>query len=620
MGYPEIDIPHYEGERYEAETPETLDLAETAELAIHGITEMLDPDRDYQMAGSARFSRRPPVIAFSNRIPVCEAKHLEALPLLRIMSGSTLSQDMDRSFMQSHLRLTADDGVIYTPPSLAHNPNQPAPFVEPYGLVEAEGRSILTMCMWYQRDQNPFWRKLVEKKIKRLSELAVEEDDFVYFTTSTPLDTDLDVRIWFTACDTAETLRDPSGGRGWFNDLIRAHEINFQCSRSLCVYYKLTGYEPALDLASKIIRGVLKVSKGFDEDGRWILSHFHTATASLLAMLEYATIIGDEELLDFVARCYEYGKVVGDSLVGFFAEHARGSDRYRDGWGGYWPGEDPAICGYKTLDPRDNTCETCEVADMIGLALKLTEAGLGEYWEDADRWVRNQLVENQMTHEKLRILLDNLYTRKLFNEVAVQPWENEEVERCVGGWAGSALANDWGFFHSHACCTGNAARTLYWLWDSILARENDRIRVNLLLNRTSPWLDLDSYLPCEGRVVLKIKETKAVAIRLPEWVDYEEVNCKLKGRELQFTLSNNYVEVEDLKLGDLVTVSFPVREKTMFSVIGDKAYKLMLKGNTVIDIDPQGMICPLYQRDRYKQDRAPLKKVERFVSRESMLW
>ncbi len=44
-----------------------------------------------------------------------------------------------------------------------------------------------------------------------------------------------------------------------------------------------------------------------------------------------------------------------------------------------------------------NSSETCEVADMIGLALKLTQAGVGEYWEDTDRWVRNQFVENQLT-------------------------------------------------------------------------------------------------------------------------------------------------------------------------------------------------------------------------------
>ena len=162
-----------------AEVPNTLDLTAMAELAIQGITRMLNQGRDFQIATNAGFDRRPPVIDFSNRAPVCEAKHLEALPLLRITNGSTFSIEAGRNFMQSLLRLTAEDGAIYTPLSLAQDPHFRPPFEEPYGLVEAEGRIILTLCIWYQRDKNPLWRTLVEKKIKRLTELAVEEEDFI---------------------------------------------------------------------------------------------------------------------------------------------------------------------------------------------------------------------------------------------------------------------------------------------------------------------------------------------------------------------------------------------------------------------------------------------------------
>ena len=46
-GLPEIAVPRFEGERYEAEVPDTPDLAERAQLSIHAITRMLDPKRDY---------------------------------------------------------------------------------------------------------------------------------------------------------------------------------------------------------------------------------------------------------------------------------------------------------------------------------------------------------------------------------------------------------------------------------------------------------------------------------------------------------------------------------------------------------------------------------------------
>ncbi len=83
--------------------------------------------------------------------------------------------------------------------------------------------------------------------------------------------------------------------------------------------YRVTGYKPALELAGKMTRGVLIESRrGFEEDGRWRVFHFHTMTASLLALLEYAMITQDTELMELVRKGYEYGKVVGDSVLGFF--------------------------------------------------------------------------------------------------------------------------------------------------------------------------------------------------------------------------------------------------------------------------------------------------------------
>jgi len=41
--------------------------------------------------------------------------------------------------------------------------------------------------------------------------------------------------------------------------------------------------------------------------------------------------------------------------------------------------------------------ESCTVGDMTYLAIKLSDAGVGDYWDDADRFVRNCLAEHQIT-------------------------------------------------------------------------------------------------------------------------------------------------------------------------------------------------------------------------------
>jgi hypothetical protein len=257
---------------------------------------------------------------------------------------------------------------------------------------------------------------------------------------------------------------------------------------------------------------------------------------------------------------------------------------------------------------------------MIGLALKLTIAGIGDHWEDVDRWVRNQFVENQMTHEKAQTLLENLCAKQLFEEQPVQSWQTDDLERCVGGFAGSASPNDFGLFMQHGCCTGNAARTLYWIWDSIVTKDDNRIAVNLLMNRASPWVDVDSYLPYQGMVMLKVKEAQGITVRIPDWVDCENVTCWVNGKAQECVWMGNYIQVGDLQPDDSILIEFPMKEKTFFSVIGDLTYKLTIKGNTVIDIDPEGEVCPLYQRDHYREDEAPTQKITRFVSSERILW
>jgi hypothetical protein len=167
------------------------------------------------------------------------------------------------------------------------------------------------------------------------------------------------------------------------------------------------------------------------------------------------------------------------------------------------------------------------------------------------------------------------------------------------------------------CCTGNAARTLYYIWDAIVTAKGTNAQVNLLLNRASPWLDVDSHLPYEGKVVIRNKTVRKLSVRIPEGTARGQVACDVNGKKQETTWSGHYLVVDGLKGGDLVTIEIPLMEKTLFKVIGDVPYRLTLKGNTVVDIAPEGTIYPLYQRDHYKRNKSPLKKISQFVSKET---
>ena len=170
------------------------------------------------------------------------------------------------------------------------------------------------------------------------------------------------------------------------------------------------------------------------------------------------------------------------------------------------------------------------------------------------------------------------------------------------------------------CCTGNAARALFYVWDSIVVPEAGCVRINLLLNRASPWVDVDSHLPYEGRVCLHIKKAPTIALRIPQWTRREEVRCKVNDAPRAFQWAGNYIEIRGLTPGDTVCVTFPQFETQFFRMIGENIYRLTMRGDTVIEIDPEGELYPLYQRSAFRQKSAPLRKKTRFVTSETIRW
>jgi len=268
------------------------------------------------------------------------------------------------------------------------------------------------------------------------------------------------------------------------------------------------------------------------------------------------------------------------------------------------------------------TSELCEVAQMIALALKLTEAGAGDYWDDVDRWTRNMLAEGQLRRSDW---IPRMCAAGLRGRVRPQPTRVDErfqtaedmPERCIGAFAGWPTANDWyagqgdGIMH---CCTGNGTRALYYVWENILHHDSGKLRVNLLLNRASPWADVDSHIPYVGQVDVKIKEAVDLSLRIPEWVAPGEVRVQVNGVERGVSWGGRYAQVGAVKAEDVVVMTFPIAERTDEVWIQKEKYTLVRKGNEIVSIDPPGRYHPLFMRDCYRDNVTRWRKIERFVA------
>ena len=243
---------------------------------------------------------------------------------------------------------------------------------------------------------------------------------------------------------------------------------------------------------------------------------------------------------------------------------------------------------------------------MTVLAVKLSDAGLGDYWDDVDYYVRNQLTSQQFS--SLGVM------RKLSGG---DPRNDEILKRFVGGLGlGEPTAIPPSVF---GCCSSNGAIGLYYAWHAITRFNNGVAKINLFLNRASAWMDIDSYLPYEGKVVLRNKKARSALVRIPAWIDAGELKAFLNGEAVAPTHLGNHLIFESLGKEDEIRLEFPVPEETDRQTIHRTKYTITYRGSTIVDIQPRNSDpkkLSLYQRDFMKATQAPMHRVRRFVSDE----
>jgi hypothetical protein len=172
------------------------------------------------------------------------------------------------------------------------------------------------------------------------------------------------------------------------------------------------------------------------------------------------------------------------------------------------------------------------------------------------------------------------------------------------------------------CCTGNASQALYYAWEGALRFDSGVAQVNLLMNRASPWLDVDSHLPYEGKVVIRNKTAQKVAVRVPRWVDRSAIVCHQNADEVSpYWVGSSHV-FDQVRANDKLTLEFPVVDAVEKYTHGGTEYTCTFRGNTLVDITPrdEALGYPIFVRDHMKADKAPTRLATRFVSPVVINW
>ena len=168
------------------------------------------------------------------------------------------------------------------------------------------------------------------------------------------------------------------------------------------------------------------------------------------------------------------------------------------------------------------------------------------------------------------------------------------------------------------CCTANAARGLYEVWRNVVHSRGNQVKVNLLLNHANEAVDVSSHIPYVGQVDLHVKRDCTLSVRMPAWVTLSQVACKVGETPRSVSYDGRYADVGEVHAGDDVSFAFPIAERTDLVTIAHQWYHLVHKGHDVVCIDPPGKLCPLYQRDHYRDNVTLWKKDTRYVDQQTL--
>jgi hypothetical protein len=193
--------------------------------------------------------------------------------------------------------------------------------------------------------------------------------------------------------------------------------------------------------------------------------------------------------------------------------------------------------------------------------------------------------------------------------------------RTLGVYGGTALPtsvpNAW-VMH---CCTANASQGLYYAWEGAVRETGFTAQVNLLLNHSSPLLNLESHLPYEGRVIIQNNAANRISIRIPYWIRRNELKIQVNEETTRGDLIGNRLVFDALSPGDKLILTFPVIQQALAYTANahspqEQEYYLALRGSTVVEITPRDDTptgYPMYLRDAMKGKQSPMKTTPRFV-------
>jgi hypothetical protein len=525
--------------------PDTLDVREPMRLAVSCMIHRMDPARNYQPWFAVDVENRRPV-ALRHDIwdyGDTSGRFLEAFITARHMIAP--SEEM----LRNEGRIRTFLNTLIGPDGIVHNPETKQP-----DHMFAQGSALYALVTGYDDSRDAAMASRIRAFITGLNSAARHENDYLWFPQ---------VATSIAPC---------------------SHQAAYQVL-PVVRFYELTGDKAALHYAERLARWPFYHDSTVTEDGvitktGWE-GHLHAWMDTYSGILRCARASGNLDKAAVVKRAqslFEWVKASHTSRFGWVADSV-----------------------------GSKTCETDTITSAIRLALALVREGCHEYWDDIERFVRNQLIENQ------------------FREVSSLAIQDPHVARGLAGAfeayadPNTLIAIEKGTIEG--CCIGGGMRGLFLAYQNAIHETPDEIRVNLLLSSGRDSLEVASHMPFEGRMDLYLKTSKPTSVRCPPWLDPDSIRIDgPAGLAHKLDVKTRYLRLSNTRPGSMIVLRFAQPEEEKTHLVVGRSYRALWRGDTVMALQPEGAPYPIFQRGGMRATEAPLVPRETQYRQPAIRW
>lgn len=562
--------------------PDTLLLEERAAIAMNALVGVADEDYEHIPFFNGNFKDEPAYMTHGNwDFGSSHGRLVDAMALVRCMTGTTFGEDIERIYRKNLMSYFRKDGLSYRRNTFTDDviEEHMAPFRESASMIDQRA-ALMGVMSWYRATGDEAAKTAADKLCAGLARIARKERNAWYMPASEWMEDG------WPSFDAVHTRLSPDPAAMWGRQV-----------GPLTQWHALTGNRDAFDLAENFTSHILTRSGVFLPDGsfngalEYRNGHFHTRMGTLSSLAAFGAFTHDADILSRIKKSFDWALT---QCTGF----------------GWTPGD---------MHDQAYEHETCTLVDAIATAITLAENGYPEMWSVAERFLRNHLTESQ--------LLDVSWIRDLDTkekDIPKQVTYYHVAERLRGAFSGYAAPNDfvydgmWGRGHImdvQTCCLGSGTRGLFLGWSSAVTERAGRVRVNLLLTRSTPWLDVRAFMPHEGKLELVVhRDLPDLLVRIPEWTPYGGVavtrthggeTVHATGRTLPW-VEKVFLRLGAARAGETITITFPLVRRVTTEKAVHLAYRTEWLGDDVVGIDPAGTYYPLYNH-RKVFDTAPMR-------------